>query len=372
MKTDGSEAGVSAIRALLKTEPALNSKIRGLADELRRDERWEEADAIYSILIEQTGNDKDTWRLFHSRGITRKQRNLWLEAENDLLIALSLAPTNPLIQNSLGYSWLERDQHLPLALTLLKQAVSTSPDDPFIRDSLGWAHVKLGNLNEGLHHIKQATTQKPEEAEILAHLADTYRQLGRTEEAKTTFARALSHAHTPDVIAFINRLQELLGVVVPLSMNAEEASVQIVKRLASTNPVRRRQVSIDPTGVAIRGYDPVAYFTQNKPVLGDIRYFTIWHEAVWLFSTAKSRDMFAATPERYAPAFGGHCAYCVAVGHKLHGDPAAWVVHKDRLYLHQTVDLRTEWEKTPDQDLRVRAKNSILGQCLPRSSTSST
>ena len=115
----------------------------------------------------------------------------------------------------------------------------------------------------------------------------------------------------------------------------------------------RQQVSVDVTGVAIRGYDPVAYFTQKKPVPGEIMHSAFWRGAFWLFATAENKDKFTANPEGYMPAFGGHCAFCVASGHKLHSDPTVWVIYKGRLYLHATEQYRTEWKKMPNEYIKL-------------------
>jgi hypothetical protein len=101
----------------------------------------------------------------------------------------------------------------------------------------------------------------------------------------------------------------------------------------------------DAAGLAIRGYDAVAYFTDRQPTLGDLRHFAVWQGALWLFASADHRDQFVAKPERYAPSYGGHCAFCAAVNHKRHGDPLIWVIRDGRLFLHASSEYRDEWEK---------------------------
>jgi tetratricopeptide (TPR) repeat protein len=108
------------------------------------------------------------------------------------------------------------------------------------------------------------------------------------------------------------------------------------------------QISHDSDGVALRGYDPVAYFEERKPSVGSTGIFSIWHNAVWLFDSPQHRDRFNLAPERYAPAFGGYCAECMAQGHKVHGDPNVWVVYKGVLYLHMNTALHDFWIKDPD------------------------
>jgi YHS domain-containing protein len=87
-------------------------------------------------------------------------------------------------------------------------------------------------------------------------------------------------------------------------------------------------------GVAIKGYDPVAYFTENRAVKGTKEYSYIWHEATWYFSKPENRDLFAANPERYAPQFGGYCATGVSIGKLFEADPKEWTIVDGKLYLN--------------------------------------
>jgi YHS domain-containing protein len=84
---------------------------------------------------------------------------------------------------------------------------------------------------------------------------------------------------------------------------------------------------------AIDGYDPVAYFTQKKPVQGKSTIRHDWDDKRYLFSSAKHRDMFAANPDRYEPQFGGLCAGGVAAGMKVKADPKIWRIVDGKLYL---------------------------------------
>lgn len=98
-------------------------------------------------------------------------------------------------------------------------------------------------------------------------------------------------------------------------------------------------------GVAVGGYDPVAYFTDGKPVKGrtDI---TLQHEgAEWRFASAANRDAFRADPARYAPQYGGYCAWAVASGYTAKGDPDAWTISGGKLYLNYNKSVQKSWEK---------------------------
>jgi len=98
-------------------------------------------------------------------------------------------------------------------------------------------------------------------------------------------------------------------------------------------------------GIAINGFDPVAYFTMSKPVKGDMAYSSDWEGAKMLFSSAENKAMFDAYPEKYAPKYGGYCAYEVSKGATAPTDPEAWTVYEDRLYLNFSVDVRSIWQQ---------------------------
>lgn len=95
---------------------------------------------------------------------------------------------------------------------------------------------------------------------------------------------------------------------------------------------------------AIKGYDPVAYFTQGQAVKGKKDFSHRWNDADWQFASAEHRDLFAANPERYAPQYGGYCAYALAVKDALvKVDPEAWTVVDDKLYLNYSKGVRDDW-----------------------------
>ncbi|HEX2581731.1 MAG TPA: YHS domain-containing (seleno)protein [Dongiaceae bacterium] len=99
-------------------------------------------------------------------------------------------------------------------------------------------------------------------------------------------------------------------------------------------------------GVAINGYDPVAYFTDGKPAKGVPDYKTEWQGATWQFTSAAHRDLFAAAPEKYAPQYGGWCAFGVADGHAAETEPEkAWKIFNNKLYLNWDPDIAVKWQK---------------------------
>jgi YHS domain-containing protein len=99
------------------------------------------------------------------------------------------------------------------------------------------------------------------------------------------------------------------------------------------------------SGVAIRGTDPVAYFTQAKPVQGSAEFAADYQGATWHFSSSENREIFLTNPEKYAPAYGGYCAYALSLGaYKVETDPNAWSIVDGRLYLNKTPVVRSIWE----------------------------
>jgi YHS domain-containing protein len=99
------------------------------------------------------------------------------------------------------------------------------------------------------------------------------------------------------------------------------------------------------TGSAIEGYDPVAYFEEGKPVEGDSDHSYEWMGATWYFASAENRDLFAADPDKYAPQYGGYCAWAVANGYTAKIDPQAWAIVDDKLYLNYSLDVQKQWQE---------------------------
>lgn len=98
-------------------------------------------------------------------------------------------------------------------------------------------------------------------------------------------------------------------------------------------------------GAAIQGYDPVAYFTENRPVRGSTAYTYRYKDSVFRFASAANRDAFAENPERYAPQYGGFCAYGVAHGYKVKIEPYAFTVVDGKLYLNYDQRVQSDWRK---------------------------
>jgi YHS domain-containing protein len=100
-----------------------------------------------------------------------------------------------------------------------------------------------------------------------------------------------------------------------------------------------------PEGKAIRGYDPVAYFTEQKPVAGNSSFVYKYQGADWYFATADNRDAFRANPEKYLPQYGGYCAYGTSRGYKAPTEADAWTIENGKLYLNYNQKVRTTWDQ---------------------------
>lgn len=98
-------------------------------------------------------------------------------------------------------------------------------------------------------------------------------------------------------------------------------------------------------GIAVDGTDVVAYFTQNRPVPGAPDITHAWQGVTWQFSSTANRDAFAANPERYAPQFGGFCAYAVSEGYTASTTPEAWKIVDGKLYLNYSRRIQRRWER---------------------------
>ncbi len=99
------------------------------------------------------------------------------------------------------------------------------------------------------------------------------------------------------------------------------------------------------TGVAIKGYDPVAYFAESKPIKGSSDFVYEWNGAEWRFASAANRDRFRAEPVKYAPQYGGYCAWAVSRGYTAGIDPDAWKIVNNRLYLNYSPKVQAQWSE---------------------------
>lgn len=111
------------------------------------------------------------------------------------------------------------------------------------------------------------------------------------------------------------------------------------------------------TDGAINGYDAVAYFKENKPVKGDAKITYTWKGAVWQFASAANREAFQKNPEKYAPQYGGYCAYGLAGGYKASTQPDAWSIVNGKLYLNYNSEVQKSWSEKKDEMIKKADAN---------------
>ncbi len=98
-------------------------------------------------------------------------------------------------------------------------------------------------------------------------------------------------------------------------------------------------------GLAVGGYDTVAYFTEKKPRKGSAEHSLKWRGATWRFKSAENKALFEANPEKYAPQYGGYCAYAMASGDFVSTNPKAWDIYNDKLYLNYNSIIWAVWNR---------------------------
>lgn len=99
----------------------------------------------------------------------------------------------------------------------------------------------------------------------------------------------------------------------------------------------------DQNDVILAGHDVIGYFTEGKPVLGDAKYTAIHNGAIYRFKSASNRDLFKENPEKYAPQYGGFCAYGMTFGKKFEIDGKAFEVVDGKLYVNKNLDVYKAW-----------------------------
>jgi len=120
----------------------------------------------------------------------------------------------------------------------------------------------------------------------------------------------------------------------------------------------KKKINSDSFGVAIKGYDTVAYFTEGRATKGKREFSYNWNDANWYFSTAKNRDIFAADPEHYAPKYGGYCAASLASSGKVAGvNPEAFKIIDGKLYLNWNQKFSNKFAEKADDNIEKADDN---------------
>ncbi len=102
-------------------------------------------------------------------------------------------------------------------------------------------------------------------------------------------------------------------------------------------------MNADVNDLAIQGYDPVSYFTESTPAIGNANYTATYKGGIYRFSSEDNRDLFKSNPIKYAPQFGGYCAFGVSMEKKFDTDPLAWKIVENKLYLNLNKKVQKKW-----------------------------
>jgi YHS domain-containing protein len=122
----------------------------------------------------------------------------------------------------------------------------------------------------------------------------------------------------------------------------------------------QKSAVFEKSGKAIRGYDPVAYFTDGKPVEGKDEFVYNWSNANWYFSSQQNLNLFKTNPGKYVPQYGGYCAYGLSRGYKASTVPEAWTIDNGKLYLNYSLSVRNDWDKNRQE--RIQKADSYWPQ----------
>lgn len=131
-----------------------------------------------------------------------------------------------------------------------------------------------------------------------------------------------------------------IGQVVILALALMSVSMSVVWGQGKAEVVNKASGD-----VAIKGYDAVAYFKENKAVKGTSQFQFEWMGAKWYFSSAANRDLFVKEPEKYAPQFGGYCSWAVSNNYVYDADPEVWKLVEGKLYFNYNKSAQKKWEE---------------------------
>ena len=126
------------------------------------------------------------------------------------------------------------------------------------------------------------------------------------------------------------------------------AAVLALTAIFTVAPAHAEQAPVHTaflSNVAVGGYDPVAYFTDGRPVRGTTQYRTVHGGYEYRFASAEHLAAFRANPPRYLPQYGGYCAWAVSQGYTAAGNPQNWRIVDGKLYLNYNDEIQTRWER---------------------------
>lgn len=183
---------IAKLQSLLEATPDHEEALLLLTDIYRHDKAFAQSASVFREAFRQSPNKAWGWEVYFKYGISLERIKRWDQAEAMLFKALEGKPEDPDILNYLGYSWLEQGKRLQEAKDYIERAYVQEPSQPHIIDSMGWAHYMLGDFDKALLLLEQAIDLAPQDPTLNEHLGDVYWRVGRTQEARFLWQRALT------------------------------------------------------------------------------------------------------------------------------------------------------------------------------------
>jgi tetratricopeptide (TPR) repeat protein len=197
---------ISDLRNLAEAFPSDAENWIALGDAYRDQENYQAATEAYDHAEKAIGTpDKNDWPLFYARAMAENAANHWDKAEADINLALKLSPDQPELLNYLGYSWVDRSEHITQALAMLEKARQLRPYDGYIVDSVGWAYYRLGRYDDAAKTLEAAVLLVPGDPTINNHLGDALWKTGRKMDARFQWSHALAFNPTDSEKAELER-----------------------------------------------------------------------------------------------------------------------------------------------------------------------
>jgi tetratricopeptide (TPR) repeat protein len=185
-------SGITKLKALSAMLPQETDIWTALGDLFRNADQYKDAALAYDKAIAGTPQgDRRLTGLLYARGVSLKQSNRWDDAERDFRAALKMNPDRADVLNYLGYSYVEKGEHLDEAVSMLEKARALRPLDGFIADSVGWAYYRLGRFQDAARALEEAVQLAPGAPDVNDHLGDAYWRVGRKIDARFQWQHAL-------------------------------------------------------------------------------------------------------------------------------------------------------------------------------------
>ena len=152
------------------------------------------------------------------------------------------------------------------------------------------------------------------------------------------------------------RTLKIIGITIPVLIGIVFTFAKI-KRIT---PLSWHHSSINQpmfSNQAINGYDAVAYLTQNSAIKGEESFSHNWNDAIWFFQNKENKNAFIENPEKYAPQYGGFCAFSVSKGFTANTNPNSFKIIDGKIYLFADDDVKSEWLNHKDENLKIGNEN---------------